>query len=240
MLYDGISLSYQKYMLSQVLLRIATSLFKKDPQASLQLTVEALKNNYYTREAWLLLGRHLNAGNLDLAEGNAWFGKMLSALRDHPDVTYSYLKMLIRSCDADDFKTRQTIYSKAYSLYRKRPDLQIPLRRLQGNNLYRMGTEQSRRQALILWLSCAVENAAEGALVLPLVDIGIRAAERLTMQSVAVKYLDLIARNMPHRRENEISDAYKEFAEMVTPFYKSLGAKGAATLRLIEKKLTGP
>jgi hypothetical protein len=127
--YAGVSLSYSKYNHSRLLVRMAEGIKLERPAEALELAQEALKLNPFNTWGWPLLMEFVKDGTLPKNEALAWADRMMTVLKDHPDMTYYCLETFIDCIPATDEASRQSLYDQAAKLYAKRPDLLKKLRR---------------------------------------------------------------------------------------------------------------
>ena len=212
MMYDGASASYSRYINSLVLTRIARRIREEDPKLSLKLTQYAIRNNYFCKPAWELLMEHISSGTLNQKEGLAWFNIMIKKLKKHPDLTMKCLSIFMKCIPEEDIARRQKLYEQAFSLYRKRPDLQIRLRIAQCSELAQAG--QASRSISIALKTC-LEHAGEGALILPLLEQCVETARKHGVEKKLLSQTKRIDSRFPKKRGDNPSLAYAEFRDIL-------------------------
>lgn len=212
MMYDGASLSYEKYNQSQMMVRMAEALQKEHPQESLELTTEALKLNFFNMWGWPLLMTHIKNGTMKKNEGMKWFNDSLRVLKEHPDMTYECLNTFIDCLPKSDVKGRQLLYTQAFALYKTRPDLQLKLRMSQAEELVAAG---EKVDSINLLCATIVEHSKEGALILPAMQLAVKIARELNVKPQAYAILKNAEKTFPKQRFNTISQAYLEFQQLL-------------------------
>ncbi|MBN1807758.1 MAG: transglutaminase domain-containing protein [Planctomycetes bacterium] len=212
MMYDGASLSYARYHQSQVLARMAEALKDSHPGESLLLVQDALRLNYYNMWGWALLMEHIRSGTMEKQEGARWFGEMLLVLKEHPDITFECLQTFTGCLPITDQKGRQAIYNQVFGLYGKRPDLQLKLRMVQADELARTGRTTL---AVDVLAATVVQNAEEGALVLPAMRMAVETANLSGLQERAFNTLRKADADFPKTRFDKPSEAYMEYLRLL-------------------------
>ncbi len=229
MLLDGASLSYEKYMVSNVFARIAAAVYKDHPEISLILVKRALQQNWFCAEGWKILMRLIRDQIMPREEGITWANSMMKCAKDHPDLTIACFTTFLDCISREEADRRQAFYKQAFSLYNERPDLQVDLRLLQGRELIDFGRD---REGVELLMSTAAEHAKEGRLINDLVKAGVEAAKRTSLERNLFPHLEKIASRYPKKRGDTIAEAFKELVGMIAPIYESAGkTKEAARLR---------
>ncbi len=212
MMYDGASLSYPKYNQSRMLVRMAEAIKADRPAEALELTLAALKLNYFNMWGWPLLMEFIKGGTLPKKDGLKWFNKMLKGLREHPDMTYHCLGTFIDCIPEDETRKRQSLYSQAARLYGERPDLLIKLRLEQTNDLCRAG---QKRAALSILMPTVVDNSKQGKLVLPAMRRSVELATELGLTRQAYAILKKADKSFPKMRGTTPSKAYADFQALL-------------------------
>ncbi|MHC5057848.1 MAG: hypothetical protein ACYTKD_24530 [Planctomycetota bacterium] len=212
MMYDGASLSYPKYNQSRMLVRMAEAVKAEHPAEALELTLAALKLNYFNMWGWPLLMESIKDGTLAKKDGLEWFNKMLKGLREHPDMTYYCLGTFIGCIPEGETRKRQSLYTQAARLYGERPDLLIKLRLEQTGDLCRAG---QKRAALNILMPTVVENSKEGKLVLPAMRRSVELATELGLGRAAYNVLKRADKDFPKMRGTTPSKAYADFQALL-------------------------
>ncbi len=229
MVLDGASLSYDKYMMSRILVRIAAAVYRDNPAISLGLAKKALQKNWFCADGWRILMKHVKDGNMPRSDGLEWANNMMKYVKDHPDLTFECFSTFLECMPKEDTSKRQSFYQQAASLYDDRPDLQIDLRHMQGKELLEAGKSL---EAIDLLIRTAAEHGKQGRIVNPLVKIALEAAKEKKAEKMILPHLDKLVMRYPKARGDEIADAFKNLAEMVAPVYEAAGRpKDAAKLR---------
>ena len=214
MMFDGMSVSYESYLRSSVLLRIAASMRGGQPDASLALTEYALRNNPYLPAGWRLLMQHVSNETLSTDDALAWFNDMLDVLADHPDMTFECLQTFIDCYAADDLDNRERMYRQALAIYDERPDLQFRLCSILAEE---MVAAEKPREALMFLLRAVIRHAHEGSVVIPATAQVVGYARELGAEEATYTELLKALDDFPRRRRNatEDSPAYTSFKETI-------------------------
>jgi hypothetical protein len=230
MMLDGASLSYDKYMLSNTLARIAGHVYDDHPIVSLELTKKALTENYFCAPAWRTLMKHVSDGNMKPKEGLEWANILLKYLTEHPDLTLECVSTFIDCIPYEETKTRQNFYNRVAKVYEDRPDLLIDLRVRQGKELQDAGREG---ELLGLYLSCAADLGKEGRLIMPIVEPAVEILRnRKKIDKRALPFLEKLVKKFPKSRGGRLAKSFVDLAQLLIPIFEAAGdKKGAAKLR---------
>jgi hypothetical protein len=225
MMLDGASLSYEKYILSRTLVRMARKLYDEDPEASLALVKKSLTVNWFCAPGWKLLMEHCRDGRLPQAEGIQWANKMMRYVADHPDLTLEAFSSFLDCIPPEAGRKRQSFYNRAAKMYEDRPDLEIELRTVQGGELLEAGQE---RKAMVIFLDTASRHGKQGRHVLALLTKGLDLASKLGCEKKIVPYLDRLLDDFPKKRGRTTSSAFRKLVEILAPAYERAGKKREA------------
>lgn len=229
MVLDGASLSYEKYVTSNLFARISAALYVDNPVISLEMVKWALKQNWFCSEAWKILMRHVRDQTMSRQDGIMWANNMMKCAKDHPDLTMECFSTFLDCIPKEDTEKRQAFYKQAASLYNDRPDLQVDLRFLQGKELIASGKET---EGVELLMGTAAEHGKEGRIINELVRTALKCAKKNNTEKTLLLHLDKIASRYPKKRGDTIAEAFKELVGMIAPVYESNGrTKDAARLR---------
>jgi len=218
MLYDGISLSFPKYQDSSVLSRAALRLINDDAPRAMMLARQAIDRDTFNPTAWRLLAYGVSIGAIEKKEGNILVARLMKDLAAHPDLTLECLKRFMAAIPDKEFDARQKIFAKAYTLYDKRPDLQIRMRLQQCEELIAAKHEVDALQTALQ--TCTV-NAKEGSLILPLVAYVVEASKAFATTNpkfqvgVVKQALVKIEKDFPQKRGDTVSAAYLELKKLM-------------------------
>lgn len=218
MVYDGLSLSYDKYRDAQLLARAALATLADRPALSIAFARQAIEKDKYTPMAWRVLAYHIAHGAMTPREAAQWSNRMLTDLSAHPDLTLECLPQLMALLPPAKIDERQRLYNAAMQLYAARPDLQIRLRSAQCAEL----TEHGRQpQALELMLATVTANAKEGSLILPLIEQIVATSKTFAATNpnfhleVVKQALTKLEDSFPAQRGNVISPAFVKLQQLV-------------------------
>jgi len=229
MLLDGATLSYEKYMQSLVLTRMARQVYGSNPAVSLRFTKRALNLNWFYGPAWALLMRHVRDGNLKPVEGVNWANLMMKYVKDHPDLTLGCFATFLDCIPAGETKKRQKFYTQAFRLYEDRPDLQIDLRAAQCDELLAAGKQL---EALPLYLKTTADHGKQGRILLPLVRKAVDIVKKRKLHKQAIPFFDKLAMRFPKKRGGRIAKAFQDLVDLLVPIYEEAGKhREAASLR---------
>jgi hypothetical protein len=220
LMLDGATLSYDKYMLSQMLVRIAIKEYDDHPDISLVLTKKALTENWFCDPGWRLLMRHVKDGRMPPKEAVRWSNNMMKYVKDHPDLTHDCFGTFLSCIPKEETKKRQGFYKQALRLYDERPDLQITLNLRRGLELVEAGEES---EATLVFLSTAAEHGKQGRILLPVVEQGVKLVKARNMQRKALPFLDKLVKKFPQKRGGKIAKAFQDLVRMVAPLYEDAG-----------------
>ena len=210
--------SYARWTEARSLTRAGLALETPNPARSAQLATMAIERNPCVADAWRLYFRHVAAKRIEVKEARKMGKLMIATLQDHPDLTVELMDDYLTTIPTDKRKERDEFYAGLWALYGKRPDLQIRVCRQQCRELVAVKQEQ---KALERALQCVVSNAAEGTLVLPLVEYVVDTS--LTYAASNPKFnvaflrtqLDKAAAAFPKQRGTQVSAAWTEFQRLV-------------------------
>ena len=214
MMFDGLSVSYEKYELTRILIRLADQLQADEPDLSVALVEGALDENPYMPNGWRVLMAHFRAKALTKEQALQWFNIMLKVLKNHPDMTFECLKTYLASYPQKDFASRRKLYGQALNLYTGRPDLQFKLLLDLANE---MVAADQKEQALKMLINPIVRYAKEGSVVIPAMQLAVRLATELKVQKKAHSMLSRALSTFPKRRSSNDSpsEVYKEFEALL-------------------------
>jgi hypothetical protein len=212
MMYDGVSQSYEKFNASELSVRMAEAIRAEHPQASLNLTMLALKTNAFTLWGWPLFVEHMKAGTVTRETGLKWMNDMVRALAEHPDMTCECLDSFLDCIPKEDTARRQALYAQVFTLYKDRPDLQLRLRMAQCEELVAAG---KTLPALNVLIPTVVANAKEGTLVLPAVQLAVKISKEKGVQQQAHALLGKADSGFPRERGGVPSEAYSDFRKLL-------------------------
>ncbi|MHC5036086.1 MAG: hypothetical protein ACYTHM_02120 [Planctomycetota bacterium] len=225
MMLDGAGLSYEKYIVSRALVRLAEKHYKDRPRVSLRLTKKALTANWFFAPGWKLLMRHVKDGRLSPQEGVKWANKMMKWVAAHPDLTYEAFSTFLGCIPRERPRKRQAFYDRAARVYIERPDLLIALRLMQGKELIEEGEE---KKAMILSLRSAAEVSQAGRHILPLVKAGVDLADRLGLERYAVPFFEKLLKDFPKKKGEKPSPAFQALVRIIAPVYEGAGREKEA------------
>ncbi|MDI6788557.1 MAG: hypothetical protein QME51_09325, partial [Planctomycetota bacterium] len=219
MLYDGANFDYNKYINSVILTRMAQGLIVGNPGASVNLTINALRQNWLYSPAWLTLMKHIENATLESSRGMFWFNQMTTHLKKHPDIILSGLVCFRKGIPEDDHQKRNLAYQTAYQIFKTagRPDLLIRLVLMQGDDLSARGQDD---QAHNLYLNSAIEYAGEGGLILPLLEKASELTRKLNQIKENILFYEKIIAKIPSHRSGKISLSYQKAAKLVVALYE--------------------
>ena len=214
MMFDGLSVSYEKYELTRILIRLADQLQRDEPDLSVALVEGALDANPYMPKGWRVLMAHFRTKTLTKQQALRWFNIMLKVLKKHPDMTFECLKTFLASYPQKNFASRRKLYSQALNLYTGRPDLQFKLLLDLANE---MVAADQKPQALKMLIGPIVRYAKEGSVIIPATQLAVRLATELKVQKKAHSMLSKALRTFPKRRSrnSKPSETYKEFEALL-------------------------
>jgi len=212
MMLDGASLSYDRYILSMTLVRIAEKVRSSHPTLSLLLTQKALTLNWFNAPGWKLLMDFVATRHVAAKDGLRWANDMMKYVGRHPDLTLAGFSTFLQCYPKNQVKKRQAFYNQAFRLYRDRPDLQIRLRLQQGREL---ASEGKPADAARLLLGAAAQHAREGRIVLPLVKAGVAIVTEKKMEKQALPYVRKILKGFPRKRGKKRSRAFAQLRDLV-------------------------
>lgn len=210
--------SYARWTEAKALTRAGLALEEKEPARSAQLAALAIERNPCVADAWRLYFRHVAAARVDVKDVRRMGKLMLATLSDHPDLTVELMDGYLTTIPADKRKERDAFYAGLWALYGKRPDLQIRVCRQQCNELV---VAQQEQKALEKALQCVVANAAEGMLVLPLVEYVVETSRDYAASNPKFNVaflraqMDKVATAFPKKRGDKPSEAWSEFQRLV-------------------------
>lgn len=216
--YDGISVSIARAQEAAALARAAKATFASDAASSLALAKEAIKRNTFCAEGWRVLLAHSVTGTLPRKEAQAYASRMLKELAAHPDLTIEGIGIYLRGIPATSTDERQRLFTAAYALYAKRPDLQVALRMLQCAELVAAKREPD---ALRTALDTVVRNAKEGTLILPLVEYVVETSKSFAAGTpsfrleVVKQQLAKAGADFPKQRGTAVSPAWEAWQKLV-------------------------
>lgn len=169
LLYDAVSRGLGSYNKARTLARIGTAIAGREPIFATKLAQQAIAANPFVPAGWQLYFAQASAGHADRSQAINYANRLVQELADHPDVSLRCMDAIGTLIPADKIDQRVALYEAAYSLYRqaKRPDLQILIRRRETKEL---GENKREIEALSKALETVQANAAEGALIMPLVE----------------------------------------------------------------------
>ncbi len=214
MMLDGALKNYEKYTDAAALTRIGNSIYDKNVKAAQSFAETAIKSNPLYPHSWRLLFRCLLTTDSDTKVPKKHMKSLFKELSGHPDLSLELMDYFMKHWERDDTKTRQKYYEAAFALYAKRPDLQLLLRTAQCKELFADG---NAKDALQKAARTATDNATEGTLVLPLVEIIVDACkDSAKWKRPAYAVLNgLTKKGFPQRRGNEVSQAYLDLTAMI-------------------------
>ncbi|MBN8527139.1 MAG: hypothetical protein J0M02_17525 [Planctomycetes bacterium] len=219
LLYDAATGGFPALVKARTLARIARAVEKSDPALAVQLAGQAIKTNTYADEAWRIWCRLAAAGAVERKVVAKMGNQLMKDLAAHPDVTIACLDDLLATIPADKLDERVALYEAAYGLYRqaKRPDLQIRLRLAETREL---GDANRAAEALTKALETVQGNAAEGTLILPLVEQVVESSLRFRREVKGFRIelvrdgLKKAATDFPKQRGNKPSPAWAEYQQL--------------------------
>ena len=210
--------SYLRWTEARALTRAGLALETAKPERSAQLAVLAIERNPCVADAWRLFYRHVAAQRIEAKESRRLGKLMLSTLQDHPDLTVELMDGYLTTIPSDKRKERDEFYAGLWTLYGKRPDLQIRVCRQQCDELVAAKQEP---KALERALQCVVANAAEGTLILPLVEYVVDTSRAYAASNPKFNLaflraqMDKAAAAFPKQRGSTVSAAWTEFQQLV-------------------------
>jgi hypothetical protein len=210
--------SYVRWSEARALTRAGLALETAQPERSVQLAIMAIERNPCVADAWRLFYRHVAAKRVEAKDSQRLGKLMLATLQDHPDLTIELMDGYLTTIPADKRKERDAFYAGLWALYGKRPDLQIRVCRQQCSELV---AAQQEPKALERALQCVVANAAEGTLVLPLVEYVVETSRAYAASNPKFNVaflrtqMDKAAAIFPKQRGSTVSQAWTEFQQLV-------------------------
>lgn len=216
MMLAGAAHDYGAAIEAEALTRIAATTWVTDPQASYALTREAIDRNPYCARAWEMLAAHYLAESYDDRALARHVTTMLRRLPAHPDASFDFITTVLTRIPLTDHKRRQAIYGQCIArVYAARPDLQLQMALAQCQELFAAGD-------IIAGLNqahaVATRNAAEGRLILPLIELVVSACapRDAAIRQRAVHLLEsLTEQGFPKRRGDEITASYQALRALI-------------------------
>ncbi len=239
LLAQAVTSSYQSYLDALVGCYVFEMFEGNDRARALTLLQETVKKNPFCERAWRDFAQAAADGVLSISQTGYLYDYMLKKFDDHPDLTFEALTTMLspalkdaKSEDRNTVNARMRTIENCFRLYRsrKRPDLSVALRCLQGRYLEALGRPDDARD---LYMKNAEEYADEHYGFLEPFESALRLMKDTDPRKKA-KFLKDVARKAPkyassfNKRFNLVNPAYRTVVTALIKALRDAGRDGEA------------